>query len=136
LPDELKTFTPICQDIFQLDNKNELAEINNQIYDTQRRIGIYILYLVAAITFCGLGLSALQLYWGYEAARLNRRTARPTESSPPNGTSPEAPGVTHATFSKDGFEISSSVAGLIILAFSLAFFIIYVWKVYPIQSTS
>ncbi len=41
--------------------------------------------------------------------------------------------VTHGKFSKDGFEISSSVVGLIVLAFSLAFFITYVWQVYPLQ---
>jgi hypothetical protein len=36
------------------------------------------------------------------------------------------------TDTKEGFDISSSVVGLIILAFSLAFFILDVWQVYPI----
>jgi hypothetical protein len=130
-PEDIKNFGPTCLDIFQNENRNRLAEITNQIYETQRKNGVYILVLVVIITVFGLGLSTLQLYWGYNLAKLNR-----TQPSPPisDGAPPQAAGVTQMKFSKDGFEISSSVAGLIILAFSLAFFITYVWKVYPIQT--
>jgi hypothetical protein len=129
-------------DIFQNENRNKLAEITGEIYETQRKSGIYIFMLVVGITSFGLGLASLQLYWGYNLAKLNRRAVDLVQPSPPirDGAPAQAGAdntglsqMTQAKFSRDGFEISSSVVGLIILGFSLAFFITYVWKVYPIQ---
>jgi hypothetical protein len=133
---ELNALGPVCKSIFQIESSNRLAQITSYTYETQRKNGIYILLLVVGITLFGLVLATFQLYWGYRLAILNRGALTLRDGAPPQegGNNTGLPQVTQAKFSKDGFEISSSVVGLIVLAFSLAFFITYVWKVYPIQT--
>jgi hypothetical protein len=80
-----------------------------------------ILWLVVSITVAGVLLAGVQLYTSYRLVMSGRQS--PDDSS-------------ELTFQRDKLSLKSSIAGLVILALSLAFFVIYVWGVYTQRETT
>jgi hypothetical protein len=88
--------------------------------------GKVIFWVVLAIVFAGIILSAVQFYVGLRHP-LDRRAAADTK----NGD--EADGsVSEFEASLQGIKLKSSVMGLLILAMSMGFFYLYLKFVYPI----
>jgi hypothetical protein len=90
------------------------AYINQQIQTT------ILMWMVVAITLSGVALAGLQLVAGYKLAAAGKAAF-------------EQGGQLSIEHSK--ISLGSSVTGLMILAISLVFFIVFVTKVYLIQET-
>ena len=102
-----------------------------------------LMFAVLGIVLCGLWFTYLQFTKDLKA------TAPSSPHAPKPAPAPESvqPGAglaapTHVEsrattmkFGLGGVEISSQVVGLLVLAFSLAFFYLYVKEVYPIQES-
>ncbi len=96
----------------------EWALQNRQkIIDHQQITGSIIFILVVLLVLCGLLFSAIQFYIALKGA--NRKILLPDTS---------------IKASLSGIEVSSSVLGVIILTLSIAFFYLYLIKVYPLVS--
>jgi hypothetical protein len=82
--------------------------------------GEILLWMVVTITFAGVGLAALQLFAAYQLARLG------------NGSGSSLATEGQLSIEHGKISVRSSVTGLLVLALSLAFFIVYVKWIYPV----
>jgi len=115
--DEFYRINGFCYDsiVSQLLVDEELVRIDNFIFQKyQTRI---LLFMVVTITLSGVGLAGLQLLASYKLAILGRG---------------ELAGGGELTYSRDSISFKSSVVGLMILAISFAFFMVYVTWVYTL----
>jgi hypothetical protein len=119
--------------------------------DWNHKADVLIFFTVILIVVSGLVLSAVQFYIALVAARTGAvRAATPEElpNSPArtpvsssDGTSDSAAiGPVHTLqqeviISKERIQVKSSVLGVVILVVSLAFFYLYLDRVYPIAET-
>ena len=86
--------------------------------------GLIVFILVMAMTSAGVFMSYLQFRKGFSQflpAKTSQETPSPTEM------------LSTLRISITGVEISSSIIGLLVLTVSLAFFFLYLDRVYPIQ---
>ena len=97
-------------------------------FQSQHVASRIILWLVVLLTFSGVALAALQLYWSSKILRPHSVDSASPQSDPPNST----PSDTTFTIEQGKIYFRSSVAGLVILAISFAFFFTYVNFVYRI----
>ena len=113
-------------------------EYRSRVFEWQlwssRAIFVIVVILVAA----GVYFAAVQFH--VTLALLKRRPpkAAPADTSAPQDTTASVPAAlqglaTRIAGSEKGFEIESSVLGVVILALSLAFFYLYLVYVYPIK---
>jgi hypothetical protein len=115
--DEFYRINGFCYDsmVSQLLVDEELVRIDTFVFQKyQTRV---LLFMVVAITLSGVGLAGLQLLASYKLAILGRG---------------ELTGGGELTYSRDSVSFKSSVVGLMILAISFAFFMVYVIWVYTI----
>jgi len=101
-----------------VEHQKKLMSIVESTYDTQQWMTIVILVIVTILVFGGLYMSYLQF-----KADINNKPL------PENGNSK-----TQIKMGKEGFEISSSIIGILILFMSFMFFYLYVKDVYTIKS--
>ncbi|MGA3224323.1 MAG: hypothetical protein ABSC65_11225 [Acidobacteriaceae bacterium] len=92
------------------------AYLNQQIQTT------ILMWMVVAITLSGVFLAALQLIAGYQLALTGKAAFEQGQGG-------------QLTVEHSKISLSSSVTGLMILTISLAFFMVFVSKVYLIQET-
>ena len=92
------------------------AYLNQQVQTT------ILMWMVVAITLSGVILAALQLIAGYKLASTGKAAFEQGQGG-------------HLTIEHSRISLSSSVTGLMILTISLAFFMVFVSKVYKIQET-
>jgi hypothetical protein len=108
----------VCFTILSDEQKIAHGQITNRIYATQITHSHVLLVTVVVITLSGLVLATLQLWASYKLAVAS------------HGTLADGGDV---TIEPGKVAVKSSVVGVIILAISLAFFGLFVTKVYPIQ---
>lgn len=94
-----------------------------------------LMFVVLAIVACGLWFTYLQFTKELKTVRT-RTPAKPPPEAAPAEADPQAVKVTTMKFGPGGVEITSQVIGLLVLAFSLAFFYLYVKEVYPMQEAN
>jgi hypothetical protein len=111
----------ICADLITKQHAADLAAASNAVFVNQRFSTNVLLWMVVAITLSGVGLAALQLLGSYRLAQSG------------HGSFAEG---SEANLSSGAVAVKSSVVGVIILALSLAFFIVFVRYVYPITTLS
>ena len=115
--DEFYKINGFCHDslVSRLLIDEEVIRIDTFVF--QKYQTIVLLFMVVAITLSGVGLAGLQLLASYKLAILGRG---------------ELVGGGELTYSRDSVSFRSSVVGLMILAISFAFFMVYVVWVYTI----
>jgi hypothetical protein len=95
-----------------------------------------LLWMVVIVTMSGVVLAAWQLYISYRLALL-ARVAGPTDATQVSASAETLMSpASELTFDQGHLALRSSVTGLFILAFSLAFFVIYVKWIYPTQEVA
>jgi hypothetical protein len=95
--------------------------IRRSKFSQQQVEGTIVLWLVVLLTFSGVALAAVQLVIGYRLASSGHGpTSEPNE----------------ITLERNKLSLKSSVAGLLILIISFAFFLVYVIWVFTINETS
>ena len=99
-------------------------------FDFQYWSGKIIFWVVLLIVFSGLVLSALQFYVGL------RHPLETRLKGDAGATAPDDASVSEFEVSLQRIKLKSSVLGLLILAFSLVFFYLYLKYVYPITNIS
>lgn len=104
-------------DILHADHLGE-SNIRRGLYIHQRYENNVILVMVVTITLAGVALAGLQLLTSYNLAATGHAVGD---------------GPTELAIEQGKLSIKSSVTGLIVLAISLAFFVIYVLEVYAIK---
>ena len=115
--DDLYKINGFCYDslVSQSLVDEELVRIDTFVF--QKYQTIVLLFMVVAITLSGVGLAGLQLLASYKLAIVGRG---------------ELAGGGELTYSRDSISFKSSVVGLMILAISFAFFMVYVIWVYTL----
>jgi hypothetical protein len=115
--DEFYRINGFCYDslVSQLLVDEELVRIDTFVF--QKYQTMVLLFMVVTITLSGVGLAGLQLLASYKLAILGRG---------------ELAGGGELTYSRDSISFRSSVVGLMILAISFAFFMVYVIWVYTL----
>jgi hypothetical protein len=108
----------VCFTILSDEQRIVHGQITNRIYATQIIHSHVLLVTVVIITLSGLVLATLQLWASYKLAVAS------------HGALADGGDV---TIEPGKVAVKSSVVGVIILAISLAFFGLFVTKVYPIQ---
>lgn len=108
----------VCLNILSDEQKIIHARTTNRIYANQILHSHVLLVTVVLITLSGIVLATLQLWASYKLALAQ------------SGSLVEGGGV---TLEPGRIAVKSSVVGVAILAISLAFFGLFVTKVYPIQ---
>lgn len=96
--------------------------IRRSEFGQQQFRGEVLLWIVVIITLSGVGLAALQLYVAFRLALAGHTELAQAALGQNN----------EATLTKDSLSVKSSVTGLLILALSLGFFVVYVKWVYPV----
>lgn len=96
-------------------------EVRRQAFLQQYQRGEIILWLVISITVSGIVMAAVQLVAAYNLSIAFGQVV--TNDS-------------ELTFDAKGMTIRSTVSGLVILAMSFAFFLVYVVDVYPVAITN
>lgn len=104
-------------DILNADRLSE-STITRGMYIHQRYENNVILFMVVLITLSGVVLAALQMWTSYNLAATGHH---------------QGEGATELTIEQGRLAVKSSVTGLVVLVLSLAFFALYVVKVYMIQ---
>jgi lysylphosphatidylglycerol synthetase-like protein (DUF2156 family) len=104
--------------VAQLILEEEAVRRDNFVF--QRAENIALLVMVISITISGVALAGLQLFASYKLAS--------------SGKGNLADGG-EATFKSDSIIVKSSVVGVVILAISFAFFIVFVVDVYTLKDT-
>jgi hypothetical protein len=102
--------------VWQLILEEEAVRRDNFVF--QRAENVALLAMVIGITISGVALAGLQLFASYKLASI--------------GTGQLADGG-EATFKSDSVVVKSSVVGVVILAISFAFFIVFVLYVYTLR---
>jgi hypothetical protein len=107
----------VCYDIVADEQRVRRLNATARIYEGQLRQNNILLWMVVLLTFSGVALAGLQLWASYRLATAGKgELASGGEVSLTPGSA----------------AVKSSVIGVLILALSLAFFIIYVREVYRI----
>ena len=103
-------------------------------YVWQYRASILIFFLVVALVFAGIYFAWIQFQATLHVAKSISKTPQEPSGSPESEAVADPPKAeaSEFRFGKDGIVIQSSFIGLIILAISFAFFILYLKYVYPI----
>lgn len=108
----------LCYSIIREDGLLSDFNIRREIYKQQYAQSNILLYMVIFITISGVLMAGFQLIMSYRLSGHYRQTAAPE---------------TELIFKQDRLALRSSIVGLFILAFSLAFFIIFVRFVYKLE---
>lgn len=107
---------------------------NQRSYEWHLISTVLIFVVVMGIVLFGLRLTWLQFTREHHPAR---RVSLPSSALAPGegeaGGPAPGPVVSSVKISAAGIEVSSQVIGLLVLAFSLAFFYLYLKEVYPMQ---
>jgi hypothetical protein len=99
---------------YQLKADQEIIRRDNYLF--QRNENVVLMYMVVLITFAGVFLAGVQLLASYKLASIGKG---------------ELGGGGEIIYSATtGASFKSSVVGLVILALSFAFFLVFVYKVY------
>jgi hypothetical protein len=106
---------------FALDELDEfdvrMENFYRQMFDTR-----LILFMVIAITMSGVGLAGLQLLASYKLAVMGHADSIERDHE--------------ISIERGKISVKSSVTGIIILVISLAFFVVYIKWVYPINDVN
>lgn len=100
------------------DNLRYTVEQTEKVYDEQYRETRIISWLLIVLFAASIGLAIAQFILALRAGNQNIKKSIETESK--------------VKISKDGLEVSSSILGVILLAFSMVFFYLYLQTVYKI----
>jgi hypothetical protein len=109
----------LCYSIILSQLKIDQEKVIRDNYLFQRNENVVLLYMTVLITLSGVALAGLQLLASYKLASLGR-----AESLSGGG---------EITYSTQGVSFKSSVVGLMILAMSFAFFLVFIVYVYSFQ---
>ena len=93
-----------------------------------------IFVIVMGIVIFGLYITYLQFKRDYRAWDVQLPAADKSDVQPDDKSRPPSASVGTLKISATGLEVSSQIIGLLVLAFSLAFFYLYVKVVYPMQT--
>jgi hypothetical protein len=102
---------------YQLKADQEIIRRDNYLF--QRNENVVLMYMVVLITFTGVFLAGVQLLASYKLASLGKG---------------ELVGGGEIQYSATGASFKSSVVGLVILALSFAFFLVFVFYVYTFDA--
>jgi hypothetical protein len=116
----LNQLTSFCYDQVRGDDLLQDFSVRKLDYMQQALDTKVILWMVVAITISGVLLASLQLLAAYRLAMLGKADFVQGDCS-------------QIKIDPTSISLKSSVTGLLILAISLAFFIVYVKWVYPIE---
>jgi hypothetical protein len=108
----------LCQTMITVQQANEQQRIKADNFIFQRGENVVLMWMVVAITLAGVALAAAQLLASYLLAKAGR------------GALAEGGSI---DLSKDKLAVQSSVVGVIVLAISFAFFLVFVLYVYTFQ---
>jgi hypothetical protein len=100
------------------DNVWYTVKQTEKVYDEQYRETRIISWLLIVLFAASIGLAIAQFILALRAGNQNLKKSIETEST--------------VKISKDGLEVSSSILGVILLAFSMVFFYLYLQTVYRI----
>jgi cytochrome b subunit of formate dehydrogenase len=111
-----------CYDLNLSQLKVDQEKIRRDNFIFQRNENVVLLFMVVLITISGVILAGLQLFASYRLAIINPDR--------------ELAGGADISYSTKGISFRSSVVGLVILALSLIFFLVFVIYVYPLRDIS
>jgi hypothetical protein len=112
---ELNGVNNFCYDYVAYQLSADEGVIRRDNYVFQRNENVVLMYMVVLITFMGVVLAGVQLLASYKLASLGKG---------------ELGGNSELKYSAGGASFKSSVVGLVILALSFAFFLVFVFYVY------
>ncbi len=114
--DQLYRLNDFCYDTIGSQLKIDQEKIRRDNFLFQRNENVVLLYMVVLITLSGVALAGLQLFASYKLAAVGRG---------------ELAGGGEVSYSaQQGVSFKSSVVGLMILALSFAFFLVFIVYVY------
>jgi hypothetical protein len=114
--EQLYSLNGFCYDNIGSQLKIDQEKIRRDNYVFQRNENVVLLYMVVLITLSGVALAGLQLFASYKLAVAGRG---------------ELAGGGEVSYSaQQGVSFKSSVVGLMILALSFAFFLVFILYVY------
>jgi hypothetical protein len=120
--DQLYRLNGFCYDTIGSQLKIDQEKIRRDNYIFQRNENVVLLYMVVLITLSGVALAGLQLFASYKLATAGRG---------------ELAGGGEISYSaQQGVSFKSSVVGLVILALSFAFFLVFIIYVYSFTGDS
>lgn len=108
-----------CHGVIATEFLTKQQIVRNASFADQRYENCVLLIMVVAITLSGVGLAFLQLRYSYRLAK--------------SGRGEFGGGGGEASVSMHSVAVKSSVVGVVILAISFAFFLVYVIYVYTIR---
>jgi hypothetical protein len=108
----------LCQTLLSSQRANDEQQIRADNFVFQRSENVVLMWMVVSITLAGVALAAVQLLASYFLAKAGR------------GNLAEGGSI---ALSKDKLAVQSSVVGVIVLAISFAFFMVFVLYVYTFQ---
>jgi amino acid transporter len=117
---KITAYGKACAELIRQQNSADFGVASNAVLVNQRFNTNVLLWMVVGITLSGVLLAALQLLGSYRLAQA--------------GHGQFADG-SEANLETGKVAVKSSVVGVIILAMSLAFFVIFVKYVYPITDS-
>ena len=144
----------LCQTLAAADRVLAEQLVREDNYVFQRGENVVLMWMVVSITLAGVLLAAGQLYAAFHLATRNRADASAREvpqllttgaavgpatlegSAGGMLTTEEAAfstGASTVTITKDSLAVQSSVVGVVVLAISFAFFLVFVLYVYTFQ---
>jgi hypothetical protein len=114
---DLENVSELCYDDLRRINQLGESSINRGLYIHQRFENNIVLFMVVLITLSGVALAGVQLLTSYSLAATGHA---------------QGEGATDLSLEQGKLSIKSSVTGLVVLAFSLAFFGLYISQVYNV----
>lgn len=129
----------LCATLMADEHRDQEQGIRADNYVFQRTENLVLMWMVVAITIAGVFLAGAQLWASYVLAKAGRRAAvgLPAAAATISDTGSADSGfplaATTIHFSKDELAVQSSVVGVIVLAISFAFFLVFVLYVYTFQ---
>lgn len=131
------------EDKARVDYNIWVYDFNRKLYEDQNRYSFFIFLVVNALVLAGLYFAWIQFKTTLHLSeRIKANPAavdpdspvQPVASTPTPIEAPVLPSDSEFKFGKDGVAIRSSFIGLIILGFSMAFYLMYLKYVYTIHS--
>jgi hypothetical protein len=107
-----------CQILIAAQRTDDEQQIRADNFVFQRNENVVLMWMVVGITLAGVALSAAQLWASYRLAKAGRGALAAGGS---------------IDLSKDKLAVQSSVVGVVVLAISFAFFLVFVLYVYTFQ---
>jgi hypothetical protein len=117
-PELLERVSAICVNAAGDENRLRQERATAEIYENQIHQAEVLLWMVVFITLSGIGLAGAQLWGSYRLALRGQGTLSDGGE---------------ASFAPGKVAVRSSVVGVVILAISLGFFMVYVSQVYTIE---